>query len=69
MTGTRDGVVDISPTARRLLAKLEALPGIGKTLARRIVEGRPYATVEELERVPGIGPKRLAEIRALVMVR
>ncbi|MHC5537102.1 ComEA family DNA-binding protein [Singulisphaera rosea] len=47
------------------VAELEALPGIGKVLARRIVEGRPYATVDELERVPGIGPKRLAEIRPL----
>ncbi|MHC5536751.1 ComEA family DNA-binding protein [Singulisphaera rosea] len=31
------------------LAELQALPGIGKTLARRIVEGRPYGSVEELE--------------------
>jgi hypothetical protein len=47
-------------------ADLEALPGIGPVLARRIVEGRPYRSVEELERVKGIGRKRLEEIRPLV---
>ena len=47
-------------------AELEALPGIGPVLARRIVEGRPYRSVEELDRVKGIGKKRLEEIRPLV---
>ena len=45
---------------------MEALPGIGPVIARRIVEGRPYRSVEELERVKGIGKKRLEEIRPLV---
>jgi competence ComEA-like helix-hairpin-helix protein len=49
-------------------AELEALPGIGPVIARRIVEGRPYRSVEELERVKGIGKKRLEEIRPLVTV-
>jgi competence protein ComEA len=35
-------------------------------LARRIVEGRPYRSVEDLDRVQGIGKKRLEEIRPLV---
>ena len=47
-------------------AELEALPGIGPVIARRIIEGRPYRSVEELERVKGIGPRRLEEIRPLV---
>src|SRR5262249_26250690 len=34
-------------------AELEALPGIGPVLARRIIEGRPYWSVDELERVKG----------------
>jgi len=45
---------------------LEALPGIGAVIARRIVEGRPYRSVKELERVKGIGKKRLEEIRSFV---
>ena len=48
------------------MAELEALPGIGPVLARRIIEGRPYASVDDLDRVKGIGPKRLEEIRPLV---
>jgi competence ComEA-like helix-hairpin-helix protein len=47
-------------------AELEALPGIGPVIARRIIEGRPYRSVEELGRVKGIGLKRLEEIRPLV---
>jgi competence protein ComEC len=47
-------------------ADLESLPGIGPVIARRIIEGRPYLLVEDLERVKGIGKKRL--IRPLVTV-
>jgi beta-lactamase superfamily II metal-dependent hydrolase len=46
--------------------ELEALPGIGPVLARRIIAGRPYASVEELERIREIGKKRLDEIRPFV---
>lgn len=38
------------------------LPGVGEVLAERIVEGRPYKSVEELRRVPGIGEKVFARI-------
>jgi competence protein ComEA len=48
------------------LEELEALPGIGPTLARRIVEGRPYGTVEDLLKVKGIGPSTLERIRPYV---
>jgi len=48
------------------LAELEALPGIGPVIARRIIEGRPYRSVEDLDRVKGIGKKRLEEIRPFV---
>ena len=41
-------------------AELERLPGVGPTLARRIVESRdrdgPFNEPEELSRVKGIGP-------------
>lgn len=51
---------------------LELLPGIGPALARRIVEDRThggaYRSVDELVRVSGIGPSKLARIRALVAV-
>jgi len=51
---------------------LQGLPGIGSTLAERIVAHReahgPFQTAEDLLRVPGIGPKRWERIRPLVQV-
>lgn len=46
--------------------ELETLPGIGPTKAQAIIEGRPYAAVDELSAVPGIGEATLAELRPLV---
>lgn len=51
---------------------LERLPRIGPSLARRIVEDReargPYRSVDELDRVRGIGPATLEALRPLVTV-
>ena len=48
-------------------AALEALPGIGPSLAAAIVEHRrrhgPFASVDELIEVSGIGPVKLEQIR------
>jgi len=41
---------------------LAALPGVGPALAGRIVGGRPYATLDDLRRVKGIGSARLATL-------
>jgi competence protein ComEC len=49
--------------------QLEALPEIGEVIARRIIQGRPYLTVDDLRRVEGIGEKRLEEIRPRVTAR
>ena len=50
--------------------ELDALPGIGPVLARRIVEQRrqsgPFRSVEELRSVRGIGPKLFVRLRPLV---
>ncbi len=47
--------------------ELMQLPGIGETLARRIVESRktsgPFASHDALRRVRGVGPKTLEQIR------
>ncbi|UCE88028.1 MAG: helix-hairpin-helix domain-containing protein [Deltaproteobacteria bacterium] len=50
---------------------LEVLPGIGPSRAAAIVEARstrPFARVEDLTRVRGIGPVTLARIRALLWI-
>ena len=47
--------------------ELMLLPGIGETLARRIVADRdangPFASVDDLQRVSGIGPVKVANMR------
>jgi len=47
--------------------EFSVLPGIGETLAKRIVESRkqagPFADLEDLERVQGIGPRTLERLR------
>ena len=49
---------------------LERLPGVGPTLARRLIADRAahglFRTPEELQRVPGIGPKLVERLRAYV---
>ncbi len=47
---------------------LQTLPRIGPATARAIIAGRPYATVEELEKVKGLGPARIDALRPLVTV-
>jgi competence protein ComEA len=49
-------------------ATLETLPGVGPTIAQAIVSSRPFASVDDLSRVPGIGEARLAELRDHVTV-
>lgn len=39
------------------------LPGVGEVLAERIVEGRPYRSVDDLRLVPGLGEKVFARLR------
>jgi competence ComEA-like helix-hairpin-helix protein len=45
------------------LATLESLPGVGTQTARAIVAARPFSSVDDLERVSGIGPAKLADLR------
>lgn len=54
--------VAIDPN-RDSAADLASLPGIGPVLAERIVRGRPYADLDALLEVKGIGPRTLARIR------
>ena len=47
-------------------AELALLPGIGLTLAERIIRSRqqegPFSSPEQLQRVTGIGPKKVEQI-------
>ncbi|MBM4124309.1 MAG: helix-hairpin-helix domain-containing protein [Nitrospira sp.] len=57
---------------RATAQELQMLPGIGAVLAQRVVEWRgahgPFRTVEELQAVKGIGPKRMTQLRPLLSV-
>ena len=52
--------------------ELEAWPGVGPATAAAIIDDRqrngPFATVDDLDRVSGIGPATLARLRELVTV-
>jgi len=50
-------------------AELERLPGIGPALAQRIIAAReesPFTSLEDLDRVSGIGEKTLEDLRGYV---
>lgn len=61
------GLIDLNTADA---AAFESLPGIGPTLAERIVISRTqlgaFNRLEDLDRVPGIGPKIIERLRPLV---
>ena len=50
------------------LTELESIPGIGETLARQIIAKRPYASVDQLLEIRGIGPSSLKGLSPYVKV-
>ena len=69
-TGTESGgpfsPMDLNSASRE---QLITIPGVGDVMAKRIIDGRPYTTMNDLLKVPGIGPKILEKIRAHGFVR
>ncbi len=45
---------------------LESLPSVGPATAQRIIEGRPYNSLEDLLDVKGIGDKTLEKLRPFI---
>jgi len=57
------GTVDLNTAS---MEQLEALPGVGKATATKIVDGRPYSSVDDLSRV-GVSQKTIDKIRGSVV--
>ena len=53
--------INTAPTSH-----LEALPGVGPAIARKICLSRPYHSHNDIIRVRGIGPAKLSKIRHLI---
>lgn len=47
--------------------QLTQIPGIGESLANRIIEARPYKTPDDLLQVPKIGPKTLEKLKPFLI--
>lgn len=45
------------------------LAGVGPVMARRIVDARPFRSVDDLRNISGVGPKRFETLAPLVTVR
>ena len=60
-----EGPVDVNTAT---VDELAMLPGVGPVLAGRIVERRPYASVEDLRRVPGMGKNTFERIKGSIKV-
>jgi competence protein ComEA len=66
---SKDGPLNLNTASA---ADLDGLPGIGQSLAERIIEYRttngPFKSVEDLQKVKGIGPALFAKLAPLVAV-
>jgi DNA uptake protein ComE-like DNA-binding protein len=58
------GPVDINTASQK---DLEALPGVGAATAKKIIDGRPYASVDDLSKA-GVSVSTIDKIRGLVTV-
>ena len=66
---SKPGKIDLNTATE---AQLDTLPGVGPSTAGKIVSDRtengPFRTVDDLMRVPGIGPAKLDALKDLVTV-
>src|SRR5437868_6457297 len=63
-TDITSGPVDLNTATQ---AQLEALPGIGPATAKKIIAGRPYASIDDLKRA-GVPARTIESLRGSMTV-
>ncbi len=64
-SGPLPAKVDLNNASKEAL---ETLPGVGPVLAQEIMRARPFRVIDDLDKVKGIGPKKLEKIRPRVYI-
>ena len=58
--GVTEGLININTATQ---TELEALPGVGPVTAGKIIDGRPYQTLEELKTKKAVGNALFEKIK------
>ena len=59
---TQDDRVVVNPNSADL-ETLMTLPGVGESMAQRILDARPFVDREDMQRINGMGPATLARMK------
>jgi DNA uptake protein ComE-like DNA-binding protein/endonuclease YncB( thermonuclease family) len=60
---SRGGKLNVNTASKQELVEL---PGVGEVIAERIIQSRPYSSLDDLSEVEGLGPKKISRIAPLV---